>query len=398
LIKEATQRKISAHDPEVIAFIQGIPLFQRDGEFDRSLYNNVVKHAFNRDPRAFEEGIRGQVKIMKMFRAETMGLNIPDEMMRKEYARRNQKIQVNYVLIDPKDFSDKVELNENEIQEYYNSHREDFLEPDSMNVQFATFPLAKDLTPEEKKAIHEKASVLYKTAAAAPDFTVAAKAAGAQVNETGLISAEQPDFSMKWPLEVLQKIVTAKAGAILEPVETADSIQVLKIAEKKPAFIPEFNKAKDAVKAKIIDEKTLALAKEKAIETQKTIAVKTGSGVAFASAALELSLNAKKTPFFGLGDYIPEIGISDDFTTAAFTLNKEKPLSDTVLTTRGPVILAFEAIQPIDEKKFEEMKKEFSNSLLEEKRVETMNRVIKEIKEKAKLETYLDKTKKQHSR
>ena len=80
-----------------------------------------------------------------------------------------------------------------------------------------------------------------------------------------------------------------------------------------------------------------------------------------------------------------------NFSAAAFTLNKEKPLSDVVFTSRGPVILYFEALQPIDEKKFEEVKKDFEESLYSAERVRVMNDIINTLREKAKLENYIAK-------
>ena len=222
----------------------------------------------------------------------------------------------------------------------------------------------------------------------------AAKTAGAEVKETGFFNMDHPGSRMDWPLETLQKIFTAKAGDILEPVETASGIQIIRITEKKPAFIPAFDTAKSTVKDKLTAEKTMALAKETSAEIQKTMAAKVSDAASFETTASELGLTTKTTPLFSRGDYIPEIGISDDFASAAFGLNKEKPLSAVVLTTRGPAILYWKALQPVDEKKFEEVKKDFTLALYEEERIAAMNRVIKEIKEKAGLESYLEKVKK----
>ncbi|MBF0386620.1 MAG: peptidyl-prolyl cis-trans isomerase [Candidatus Omnitrophica bacterium] len=394
LVKEADQRKIKATDPEVIAYIASIPLFQIDSEFDRPTYETMLKHSFQRDARAFEEGVRDQIKIMKLFRAETMGLNVPDETVRKEYERRNQKVSVDYVLIDPKNFIDKVTVTDQELQEYFNARRQDFLEPDSVKLQYAIFPIEEKAAADTKKIISEKARAFYLKTKSSDDFSAAAKTAGAQIKETGFFNMEQPDMSQDWPLELMQKIFEAKAGDILKPEETASGIQVIKILARNPAFIPEFAKAKTTVKDRLLADRSLALAKDKAVEVYKTLAEKVAGKTSFDTSIAALNLTKKTTPFFALGDYVPEIGISEDFASAAFALNKDQPLSNVVHTTKGPAILYWEALQPIDEKKFTEVKKDFSNTLYEEQRVAAMNRVIKEIKEKAGLESYLDKIKK----
>ncbi len=391
LVKEADRRKITAADPEVITYIESIPFFQRDGEFDRKTYETIIKYSFGREPRAFEEGIRDQIKIMKLFREETIGLNVADETVRKEYERRNQKVEVSYCLVDPKSFADKLTLSDKELQDYFDAQRQDFLEPDSVNLQYAAFTIDPKASADDKKIISEKAANFYLKTKSSDDFSAAAIAAGAQVKETGFFSMEQPETDQNWPLEVLQKVFEAKTGDILKPVGTDTGIQVIKVSARKPAFVPTFNKAKNAVKEKILSEKTLAMAKDKAAEIRKTITSRIAGAPSFDAAIADLGLVKKTTPFFALGDYVPEIGISEDFSAAAFTLNKEKPLSDVVFTSRGPVILYFEALQPIDEKKFEEVKKDFTASLYEEQKVAAMNRVIKGIKEKAGLESYLDK-------
>ncbi|MEI6437931.1 MAG: peptidyl-prolyl cis-trans isomerase [Candidatus Omnitrophota bacterium] len=381
LVKEADRRGIKASDPEVIAYIAEVPFFQRDGEFDRPSYENIIKYSFQREPRAFEEGIRDQIKIAKLFREDTEGLSISDEAVRKEYERRNQKIQVSYTLIDPKSFVSEVKIDNPELQQYFDAHRQDFLEPESVNLSYATFTNAT------------KALAFYETVKSSDDFNKSALAAGAQVKETGFFNMEQADMGLNWPLETLQKAFEAKAGEILKPVKTDSGSQVIKVSEKKPASIPPFDKAVNAIKEKILSERSLALAKNKAAGIQKDLLAKTAANVAFETALTELNLTRKTTPFFALGEYVPEIGLSEDFSAAAFTLSSAKPLSDVVTTSRGPVILHFEALQPVDEKKFADVKKDFAASIYEEQKVSAMNRVIKGIKEKAKLESYIDKIK-----
>ncbi len=394
LAKESDRRKITATDPEVIAYIESIPLFQRDGEFDRAAYETMLKSAFQREPRAFEEGIRSQIKIMKLFRGETMGLNVPDETVRKEYEHRHQKVKVSYVLIDPKNFTETLPVTDKELQDYYNAHHQDFLVPDSINIQYAVFPVDPKASVDDKKITREKAKNFYIKTKNTDDFPTAVKTAGAQLKETGFFNIDQPEMSLNWPLELLQKVFAAKTGDILRPEEIDDNLQVIKIADRKPAFVPPFDKAKNTIKDKMLAEKSVSLAQEKAVAVQKDITAKTTGNNSFDTVITELGLIKKTTPFFSPGDYIPEIGISEDFSAAAFSLNKEHPLSSVVHTSRGPVILHWETLQPIDEKKFEETKKDFSATLYEEQRVAAMNRVIKEIKEKAGLENYMDKVKK----
>ncbi|MBF0123529.1 MAG: SurA N-terminal domain-containing protein [Candidatus Omnitrophica bacterium] len=398
LIKEAERRHIQVSDGEVIANIQGFPFFHRDGGFSQELYQTILRYLFQREARQFEEGIRDQIKVMKLLRSETGSINVPDEMVRKEYERRNQRTQVSYVLIDPKNFLKDVSVNNAAIQAHYDAHREEFLTPDAVKVSYMTLRLGEKATDEEKTSARSKANILSQKLAQGANFDETAKAEGLVVKETDFFSIDNPDITQGWSLDFLQKIFEAKKGDILPPTDAIAGIQILKVTDLKPAAILTFEEAKPLVTQQIMSEKASELAKAQGTELVTSFEQKLAQGMTFDLAASDLKLETKKTPFLIQGDYIPEIGISSDFQDATAELTKDKRLSKVVMTAKGPVIIYWEASQPLDEKKFEEVKKDFATTLFEEQRVSTMNKVIKDIREKAKLENYLDKPKKQGKR
>jgi hypothetical protein len=95
-----------------------------------------------------------------------------------------------------------------------------------------------------------------------------------------------------------------------------------------------------------------------------------------------------------MGEYLPEIGISEDFSTAALALNDKDLLSNVVQTAKGPAVLWWGASQPFDDKKFEEDKQDFAKSLYQYEQSKAINEIVTEIRGRAKLESYLDKLKK----
>jgi peptidyl-prolyl cis-trans isomerase D len=394
LIKEAERRRIKVTDPEVIAFIQTMPFFARDGAFDQGLYENVLQYVFQRSARDFEEGIRDQIRIMKMFRSEPEDLLITEESVRKEYERRNKKTQVSYLLIDPQGFAKDVPVSEADIKSYYDEHRAEFLTPDSVNVSYLTVEIPEKATEADKAKAMDKAREIAKKITPDADFAAVAKESGLTVRETGLISMEDSTTKLGWPLELLQKVFAAKAGEVLAPSATSQGVIIARIADLKPAYIPELDKIKEAVQQRIREDKAGGLAQTKAEEIQKELATRLTANATFESAAAGLGQVVKKTPFFMLGEYIPEIGISEDLGSAALELDKDKRLSKVITTPKGPAILYWEANEPIDEKKFAEAKEDFTKTLNDEARVAAMNKVIREVKERAQLESYLDKFKK----
>jgi peptidyl-prolyl cis-trans isomerase D len=388
LLKAAEDRGIKASDMEVIQFIQTIAFFQRDGEFDKRLYANIVKNVFRREPRDFEEGLRDQIKIIKIFSPELKAINFSDEAVRKEYEHRNQKVQVNYTLVTPETFATGITVDDKDLNAYFDTHREDFLEPEAVKATVITLPLNAKASETEKSEASKKADELLKKLNTGADLMTASKEANASVKDTGFFNMEMPSPELS-SLELLQQVFNGKSGDILGPVEIAQGYQIVKITNKKPSFTPEFNTIKEKVKAAVIKDRSTQIATDKTAQFQKTIAEKIKTGADFAASIKELGLESKQTTFFGMGEYIPEIGLSDDFITAAFKLGKDNRLSDVVITPRGPAILFWVATQPIDEKKFEEVKKTFADSLYNEERVRIMNTVIRSLREKAKLEDFV---------
>ena len=390
MLKTAEQRGLKAGDMEVIQFVERIPFFQRNGEFDKRLYANIVKNVFRREARDFEEGLRDQIKIMKLFAPTLQAISFTDEQVRKEYEHRNQKVQVNYILVPPGSFQKDVAVTDEALHGYFDAHREDFLEPEAVNARIITLPLAPKASAADKAAMAAKAAELRTALASGADPVAAAKNSNATIKETGFFTTDAPSPDITPSLEVLQTLFTAKTGDLLDPVEGPGGYQIIRIAEKKPAFIPEFMAVKDKVSAALVNDKAAKLAAEKAAAIQKTIAEKTKTGMDFSAAARDLGLEPKQTPFFGLGEYVPEIGMSDDFTTAAFNLNKDHALSGVILTSRGPALLCWAATQPVDEKKFLEVKKDFTDSLYTQERIRVMNELIRSLREKAGLVSYID--------
>ncbi len=391
LLKAAEKQHIQTTDMEVVQFVETIPFFQRENEFDKRLYDSMVKNIFRREPRDFEEGLRDQIRIMKLFAPKLKAIAFTDEAVRKEYDRRNRKSQVNYVVIAPEAPAENATTPDKDLLEHFNAHREDFMELETVNVTLVTLPVDTHAAADAKTKVAAAADEAFKKLSAGADPAATAKEYNAAVKETGFFNMNAPNPEVAWSFDLLQQIFTAKPGDTLAPMEAPNGYQIVRIAEKKPAFSPEFTAVKAKVQASFLREANGKIAAEKAAELQKTIAAKVKAGADFTASVKELGLTAKQTPFFGPGDYIPEIGISDDFTTAGLSLTKEAPLSNVVITPRGPAILGWSATQAADDKKFATVKDDFARSLYNEERVRVMNELILSWREKAKLVNYIEK-------
>lgn len=66
LLFEAKKRKITVTDKEVIDYLQHYPFFQRKGQFDNSLYSQMLEYVFRTPARQFEEQTRQNLVLAKL--------------------------------------------------------------------------------------------------------------------------------------------------------------------------------------------------------------------------------------------------------------------------------------------------------------------------------------------
>jgi len=104
LLYEAKKYKLTASDQEVIESIESYAFFQRKGNFDNRIYNDLLKYAFRTSARAFEEQMRENLIIVKLYRKLTDNITLDDKEVREEYIKAATK-EKGKLPIDEKKFS-----------------------------------------------------------------------------------------------------------------------------------------------------------------------------------------------------------------------------------------------------------------------------------------------------
>ena len=268
LLREAAKRKIKAGDEEVVQAIEQYAFFQRDGRFDPLLYNDILRYAFRVSARDFEESIRDNLKFITLFQQITSPVAVTDKEVLEAFRRENEKIQVSYILVTPeqsqKDVSfDEVE-GEEEAQNYYEQHKNEFLVPPTISVEYISLdfpppagslsaegspPLARlvrkrayltaqpepakeesqketaaaeapTVTEEMKRPVREKANAIFQDLLVNPDMQAAGGKHNVEVRSSGFFSMEQPDLALGWSYELLIKLFQMDKNAVNDPFET----------------------------------------------------------------------------------------------------------------------------------------------------------------------------------
>ncbi|MBP8131911.1 MAG: peptidyl-prolyl cis-trans isomerase [Candidatus Hydrogenedentes bacterium] len=192
-----------------------------DGEFDAAAYNEWLKDDPTRNWNQLYEDFRGQAaRDITMALATAPAARIIDSEIEKRIADNHTKMKVRYVKIAP-----GVEPTEEDIQQHYTEHQEDYRAPRKMTAAFALVSLQPPL-PENAAKILERAR-------AGEDFGVLADEVSDLPPESkngGQMGWQQPS---ELELEHRKPLFELPVGQIGDPVYGPGGYFIYKVEEER---------------------------------------------------------------------------------------------------------------------------------------------------------------------
>lgn len=425
LLEEAKRGKISVRDSEVVNMVMTFPAFQREGRFDKRLYQSMLRDS----ARGFEERLRDDILISRLREKILSGISVTDEEAREEYKKRFEKIRCSYVLMPFKGFEKDVTYQESDLLGFYNKNKALFGKPETINIRyigilFASFDKevfveddsikkyfeehiqdykkpdseeTPELTDEIKKQVSEKISLdrkrslaeelAYKVLDVSRDkknLDEAARSFGLESNQTGFFSMQEEAPGIGWSYEFTKtgfELVVGEISNVL--IKTDRGFYIIQLAEKKKSYIPVFTEAKDGVKDAYIKAESIRLAEKRAGEIYGQIR----SGKDFNDISEELSLETRQTDLITRDSYVPGLGPAGDLATACASL-KPGEISAPIKTQDSWAIARLDEYQDIEEKKFLEDKETFTEDLLTRKKQEAFDKWFEVLKKQAGFISY----------
>jgi len=393
LLHEAKNRKIKIPDEDVIKAVENLGFFQENGQFQPHLYERIVRYVFQSSQRDFEESIRESLMMTKMFEQETSGLALSDDEIRGEYKKKNEKIKVDYVTFNPEDYTAEVTFNDMETLAYYEEHKGDFFVPPMINLQYIFLPFPKESEKGDFPAITAQADNIAEDIKNNLNLNEIAPKYSLPLEESGFFSFEQPNMNLGWSFDLLSKVLELKINQITGPIKTSKGYYVLKLINKKESSIPDFKDIRPKVEQAFKLSKAQEVTGKKAEEVQTKIkeALSSNSAGDFKTAAEGLGLKVEETAAFSHGEYLPTIGVAEEFQTAAFALKEKNEISSVVKIAKGYALIALKEFTPINEEQFTKKKDTFTKDLLTKKKGEAFSTFIKDLRTKSQLEDNISK-------
>ncbi len=324
------------------------------------------------DPEEYERTVRNSFAASKMRTYLASGVQVADKDVETNYKNDNTKVEVIYATIDKDKIKDKPKPTEQEMQAYYDGHKDEFKATEPVRkVEYIFIPTEKvvvDVTDEALKAEYEdkkqkeprvsiiklnvatpsddptvqkKINELKTRLQGAPggqpeDFAALAKgnsqdASAGQGGDIGWIT-KNPNNAKDWR----QKAFTLGLGSIEGPFKEGNSWYLMKVTEERD--IP-FERMKPTLVAGAKNRRAYAKASElaeKAYElfTENKDLRKTAEAIAAIMKVKPEDL-MRTTPYFKKGDTLPEIGSNPTFEKHVEELKKNDNPADKIGIPNG---------------------------------------------------------------
>lgn len=184
MAQEIKKRKITYSDQELLNYIlnnpiQGLfqhPLFQEDGRFSFSKYQGFVRNPdnFNNPQTAWllnviEAQAKSTLPFLKFQRTLTGAVVVPESNVRDRWYQENERRTIRWSLVSVSRFSDAIkEIDQKELEDYYNKHKEEFKKEEHRALDVVFFPLAA--TAQDTTDVIERVEMLSQRAKNGEDF------------------------------------------------------------------------------------------------------------------------------------------------------------------------------------------------------------------------------------
>lgn len=368
--QEAERVDIEVTQNELVESIAAIPAFQDNGKFNRERYIQVLNYQ-RMSPEQFETSQRRQLIADKLREQLQQGLSITSAEIETAFRKENDKVNLNFVRLQPPLFESKVKISEAQLEEYFKANPEDFRQPERIALRYLQFDPADykkedanfseeelqryyrrnldlfeikeqvkaahilikvepDAAEEQKNIRRALAESILRQLKEGKEFAALARANSDDPGSAGK-GGDLGYFSRGTMVAPFEKAVfSMKPGELSDIVETRFGYHIIKLEDFIEPGVKPLAQVLDEVRKGLRTEQSRRLAYEKAMDAYN-INRKSGD---LDAAAKANGLEVKDTRLFDRTEAIEGIGREEEIISAAFNLEKGE-LAQPVQTTQG---------------------------------------------------------------
>jgi peptidyl-prolyl cis-trans isomerase D len=412
--EEARRLGLDVTPAEIEQKILENPVFREEGAFIGPERYQAILAQSNLTIDDFESGVADEILTEKLRSFITASVSVSDKDAETEYKRRNEKVKVDYFVVDAakleakatvseqdqRDYFEKnkakytvpekrkakyaffealklradVKVTDDELRTYYAQHRDEYVLPERVKAQHILFR-TQGKTPEETEKIREKARGVLERARKGEDFASLAKQ-NSEDSSAGS-GGDLGDFGRGQMVPEFENAAfSLGVGAISDLVQTQFGIHIIKVNEKQERRERPFEELKEAIRPIVETRK----AEQRANELAQQLAVDLVTTKDLDVAAKKHNAQVRETPLMEPGQAIPELGNAAELDRKMFTMNKGE-FGTAIQVDRGyvvPQVLEIVASHPAS---FEEARDKVAADTRTEKAQQLASDQTKQIQE-----------------
>ena len=415
--QEAKKMGIKVSNDELVAAIDKMPYFQKDGVFDKKIYEQLLK-TNHLTPSTFEEGIREDLMISKAGKSVADKIILTDQDLLLYFKKTNDKIDLQYVSFSPAEVRSSVTATDQELTSYLQQHEKEFKTREEIKLAYVLlspakllpkisvsdaeiqeyyqknidryqgnggilpFEQVKDqakgdaLTFKAAKQSYETVAIALNKNLATNDLAATARMLDVPVNETDLFTLQTPPAALAGESALIQKAFATKQGELGGPVETAKGVYLFKVTARNPSVVSPLAKVRTEVEKKVLDQKSFELARKKAEEALQKMR----------SGQFSAALQTTGSFTYASEGKIPQIGTSKDAMEAAIQLTTAAPVAAVPFNINGRwYAISLKQRIEADKAGFLTEKEKIRATLLPKKQQEAQQAWLKGLRDKAKI-------------
>jgi hypothetical protein len=291
MMEEVKKSGIKIPDREVVGALRSHPLFLRNGAFDDRFYAYMLKNSIGLEPRAFEEIVRENLALKKLSASLTKDIKISDDDILSEYKKDFAKIKISYILLEPKDYLGKVNIDENAVKDFYDKNKSGLMVKSDLKGgapdRPATFEESKSdiekylKEAEARKMLEERSGEIYrelreKTEDNGETFSKAASKLGLNVKDTDFFSRKDSVEAVGDASVITEVSRGLKDFELSKPLEIGKGYIIFEVVSRKAADEEAFAKEKEEYSKKALEARSNLVMEKwlKGLEEKAKLAIK----------------------------------------------------------------------------------------------------------------------------
>jgi peptidyl-prolyl cis-trans isomerase D len=398
-------------------------------------YENLLQNA-DLSVTAFEQSMKDQIILDKLRNLVAGSVSVTDADVRAEFYKQNTRVKFDYAVLKKDDILKQVRPTEAELkafyehnkatynnsipekrklrymvldtakieaettvshddlQSYYNQHRDDYRVPDQVNVEqiLIKTPLPGADGKVDPKGVAEarkKAEDVLKQLKAGSKFEDLAKKYSDDPSSKNGGSVGWIQRGRFPSPDVEKAAFSLPKGGNSDVIDAGYAFVILHVDDKQSAHVKSLDEVKDEIEPLLKRDKAARVG-----ENQANTLLAQARSVGIEKAAAAKGLTAVSTDFVGRTDTLPGIGSSPQFTEAVFSQSEKSP-PDEVQIAQGYVIYEVLAIKPPATPTFDEIRSRVETEFKNERVAALLSQKTQELADRAKAEHDLKKAAKE---